>query len=678
MQKRIGKLLVSFVMFTLLVILGNVAEVKAGQGNYTVVFHGNGATSGNMKNQTMGIGVSTRINKITFSRNGYTFAGWSMDKKGTGDLFSNNQNVKNLSEVDGDKITLYAQWKVKEYNINYILNGGTNNSKNPKTYTINTSKIVLAAPSRNGYGFMGWYKDKSLKKQVTTISKGSKGNIKLYAKWAKLHSPTATSGKITGCKVTGKNKVKVTGKVSKLLKSSDDYYYVVKLEPGSTYINSRLARIKKDFNISYTFDTKEDAAVLFGRVALAVKVGGKYKIISNSACVKNPENVAENKNKYFVPATKKGIQFTTHDELKSTGAKNTFFNLPVSYIVSGSKDVPFKYNGKTYHFSNLNAYRLTFSELNKTQVSVTMQILLDWGNGACSNLIAGEARVAGKNYYTWNTRDKAARDEMEAIFAYLASIFGKENCYVSNWILGNEVNACDVWNYRGSMSDDRFVESYAFTYSQLYRAVKSNNKYAKVFTCIDHTWGIETDGMGGRDFINKFSKYVKKYYSGINWNLAYHAYPVPLYDADFWNNEFTSNDENTKYITMKNIDVLTKYIKKHYGSKTRIILSEQGFVAEKGQDIQAAAIALAYYKAACDPMIDAFIIRSYADAPSEVAMGLSMGIKGRKAFNVFKYMDTSKSLNYTNGLLGTIGVNSWSNVVPNFNKKYLTKVYRKE
>ena len=129
---------------------------------------------------------------------------------------------------------------------------------------------------------------------------------------------------------------------------------------------------------------------------------------------------------------------------------------------------------------------------------------------------------------------------------------------------------------------------------------------------------------------------------------------------------------------MKNIDVLTKYIKKHYGSKTRIILSEQGFVAEKGQDIQAAAIALAYYKAACDPMIDAFIIRSYADAPSEVAMGLSMGIKGRKAFNVFKYMDTSKSLNYTNGLLGTIGVNSWSNVVPNFNKKYLTKVYRKE
>ena len=59
-------------------------------------------------------------------------------------------------------------------------------------------------------------------------------------------------------------------------------------------------------------------------------------------------------------------------------------------------------------------------------------------------------------------------------------------------------------------------------------------------------------------------------------------------------------------------------------------------------------------------------------------MGLSMGIKGRKAFNVFKYMDTSKSFKYTNGLLKTIGVKSWSKVVPGFNKKYLTKMYRKE
>ena len=46
-----------------------------------------------------------------------------------------------------------------------------------------------------------------------------------------------------------------------------------------------------------------------------------------------------------------------------------------------------------------------------------------------------------------------------------------------------------------------------------------------------------------------------------------------------------------------------------------------------GQANQAAAIALAYYKAACNPMIDAFIIRSYKDEAHEVAQGLAMGLK---------------------------------------------------
>lgn len=678
MKKKTGKLLVSLVMMMVCIVLFNVSEVKAETGTYTVVFNGNGATSGKMDNQTMEIDTEVAINKSAFSRKGYTFAGWSVDKNGIGDWFSDREVVMNLSDVAGDTVILYAQWEIKVYNIKYRMNGGTNTSKNPRIYTVQTSTITLAIPGRVGYGFMGWYKEKNFKTQVKTIPKGSRGNITLYARWGKLHSATSHSGKITSCKATGKNKVVVKGKVPMLLKSSDDYYYLVKLEPESTYVNSRLARVKKDYSVDFTFNTKEDAAVLFGRVALAVKENGKYKIISNSSYVKNPQDAADNKNKYFVPNTKKGIQFTTHDDLKSTGAKNTFFNLPVSYIVSGSRDVPFTYNGKTYHFSNLNAYRLTFTDLNRLDVNVTMQILLDWGNGACKNLIAKEARVPGKRYYTWNTADKEAKDEMEAIFAYIASAFGKENCYVSNWILGNEVNACDVWNYRGSMSDDKFVKSYAYTYTQLYRAVKSSNKYAKVFTCIDHTWGIETDGLGGKDFLKRFNNYVKKFHEGINWNLAYHAYPVPLYEADFWKNGHTTNDENSKYITMQNIGVLTKYIKNHYGSKTRIILSEQGFTAKKGQDIQAAALALAYYKAACDPMIDSFIIRCYADAPSEVAMGLSMGIKGRKAFNVFKYMDTSKSFKYTNGLLKTIGVKSWSKVVPGFNKKYLTKMYRKE
>lgn len=118
----------------------------------------------------------------------------------------------------------------------------------------------------------------------------------------------------------------------------------------------------------------------------------------------------------------------------------------------------------------------------------------------------------------------------------------------------------------------------------------------------------------------------------VNWNLAYHAYNQPLSDSQFWSGAnasmFTSDANTTTFITMRNIQTLTDYVKNRFGSNTRIILSEQGFSsAYGGQANQAAAIALAYYKAACNPMIDAFIIRSYKDEAHEVAQGLAMGLK---------------------------------------------------
>lgn len=161
----------------------------------------------------------------------------------------------------------------------------------------------------------------------------------------------------------------------------------------------------------------------------------------------------------------------------------------------------------------------------------------------------------------------------------------------------------------------------------------------------------------------------------VNWNLAYHAYNQPLSDSQFWSGAnasmFTSDANTTTFITMRNIQTLTDYVKNRFGSNTRIILSEQGFSSTYGgQANQAAAIALAYYKAACNPMIDAFIIRSYKDEAHEVAQGLAMGLKdanGKKktAYNVFKNMDSSNSLKYTEKVLKS-QVGNWKSLVPGY------------
>ncbi len=72
----------------------------------------------------------------------------------------------------------------KKYKIKYVLKGGKNHKKNPKTYTVKTKTITLKAPNRTGYTFKGWYKDSKYQKRVKKIKKGSKGKVTLYAKWS--------------------------------------------------------------------------------------------------------------------------------------------------------------------------------------------------------------------------------------------------------------------------------------------------------------------------------------------------------------------------------------------------------------------------------------------------------------------------------------------------------------
>lgn len=74
--------------------------------------------------------------------------------------------------------------KPQIYKITYILKGGINNSANPSTYTSETNTIILQAASRDGYRFEGWYRDSACTDRVTQITKGSTGDITLYAKWS--------------------------------------------------------------------------------------------------------------------------------------------------------------------------------------------------------------------------------------------------------------------------------------------------------------------------------------------------------------------------------------------------------------------------------------------------------------------------------------------------------------
>lgn len=601
---------------------------------------------------------------------------------------------KAIAAGDTTAITLYAIWeKASEYKITYKLNKGKNNTANPKTYT-SEDEIKFKKPTRSGYHFVGWYTDSKYKNQISVIEKGSEGSLTLYAKWTKEISPSAKAASLDYLKGTKANTITVSATVSNYVKSSDGYYYLVYVDSNSGKVKKTVGKVKKPEKakgkITFKLNISGHPEYAQGKFAIGIKKSkSAYSVISPKSYVSNPEKLSTNTAAYFVPGTKKGIQATDINELTDTKSKTVFFNLYISDLMRKDSGVEtYKYNGKTYHFNGLYGYVYLVQQCNAKGIQVTAQISID-RNASTQSFITGNSPYAETAYYGWNTDNSTTRRTMEAMFAYLGEKFGKNNCYISNWILGNEVNSASGYYYVGNVSFSKFISMYSEAFRCLYNAVKSSRGSSKVFICLDNCWNQKnafTICYSARSTLESFAAKISDMQKDVNWNLAYHAYNQPLSDSQFWSGAnasmFTSDANTTTFITMRNIQTLTDYVKNRFGSNTRIILSEQGFSSTYGgQANQAAAIALAYYKAACNPMIDAFIIRSYKDEAHEVAQGLAMGLKdanGKKktAYNVFKNMDSSNSLKYTEKVLKS-QVGNWKSLVPGYSTGKISSMYRK-
>ncbi len=601
-----------------------------------------------------------------------------------------NSAAMGTAENSGNVVALYAIWKKNvSYKITYKLNGGKNNASNPKTYT-SEKQVTLKKPTRSGYHFVGWYSDSKFKKKITAIKKGTKGALTLYAKWTPQVKPSSKAATLNSVKGTKVQTITASATVPKYVKSYDEYYYLVYVDSNSGKVKKQAAKVKKPEaakkKITLKLSISKNPEYAQGKFAIAVKKSKTaWSIISSKSYVSNPEKLASNQKAYFLPKTKKGIQSTNISEVTETKSKTAFINIYTSEVMGGGHS--YVYNGKKYYFGELYGLQDFVAQCNAKGIQVTAQISLNKSPNTQS-LITGNSPYGRTAFYGWNTSKSSSRQTMEAMFAYLGEKFGNNSCYVSNWILGNEINSASGYYYVGKVSFSKYISMYSEAFRCLYNAVRSSRGSSKVFICLDNCWrqkNVFDIAYTSKSTLDGFAAAVSKLQKGINWNLAYHAYSQPLTEAQFWssvNAPLLKNDGNTAtFITMHNIQALTNYVKNKFGSKTRIILSEQGYSSSfGGQANQAASMAVAYYKAACNPMIDAFIIRSYRDEPVEVAQGLALGLKDAKGkkktvYNVFKNMDSSSSLKYTGNVLKS-KVGNWKAKVPGYSAKRVSSMYR--
>ena len=118
-------------------------------------------------------------------RENYDFLGWFRVPTG-GD--ANRVDMNASYNVEGT-MTLYAGWAPTEYTITYVLGeNGKNHSDNPGSHNVESDRLPLYAPTREGYNFSGWEVSGidalEIKEDGSVyIPAGLAGEITLTAKW---------------------------------------------------------------------------------------------------------------------------------------------------------------------------------------------------------------------------------------------------------------------------------------------------------------------------------------------------------------------------------------------------------------------------------------------------------------------------------------------------------------
>ncbi len=513
--------------------------------------------------------------------------------------------------------------------------------------------------------------------------------------------------------ITNNTKVEINGNLTGDNTADNNKLYLFELKAYEDNLGSRtdyIGELDRNTTIKTSIDLLEgqENTRLYSKFIIAIKKNNKYYPISNAIYITNSGEIAKSKLPYQDANSKKGllIDMNMLADAFELGVKHAIVNFNLDQILG--EGIDYTYEGKTYHF-NKNAiatYDTTVSTFSNKSMQVTAVVVNSWNNTHKELMYPNVVKNNTAIYYGFNAKTKEGVETTRAIASFLAERYSGDNYNygrVSNWVIGNEINNNENWNYMGPMDVEKYSKEFARSFRVFYTAIKAKSKNARLFFSVDYDWNYPKANKlkyRAKQVIDLISENINTE-GNIDWNLAYHPYPLPLTSANFWDDVNTGQikqDETTAIINFANLHVLTDYLKganfrDTSGKVRRVILSEQGFTSKspdkaEDKDLQAAAFAYAYYIADSDPYIDSFILSRQVDHPVETRDSLYFGLWNtdpavtdkskatdrKKIWAVFKNIDSrTQTLSQTEFAKKIIGINKWSDVIPNFKWKSLEK-----
>ena len=172
---------------------------------YTVHFNANGGTS-EMADQAFTYDVSQALTANAYiAPTGYTFAEWNTivvpNNDNPGTPYTDGQSVSNLTAINGDVVTLYAQWTPITYTVRMYRNHDSNDETyTDQTFTYNVEQTLTAndfTPPSGDYTFAGWNTASdgtgtpyTNPQEVSNLAATQRAIVTLHAHWTQtVHLP---------------------------------------------------------------------------------------------------------------------------------------------------------------------------------------------------------------------------------------------------------------------------------------------------------------------------------------------------------------------------------------------------------------------------------------------------------------------------------------------------------
>ena len=393
---------------------------------------------------------------------------------------------------------------------------------------------------------------------------------------------------------------------------------------------------------------------LYKKFTIVAIQNGVPTAVSNSVYITNPEACATHtaaRRDGGIKGIPPASQLLNANHLTDLGVHQATYNLLLGRITTGG-GINYQYNGKTWSFNAqvVSEYDTVARRLNSQGIQVTFIVLNDLG--ADPTLIHPLARDGvAANYYALNAADQAGAEKLAAVASFLGQRYSNTgHGTVDNWIIGNEVNARQMWNYMQSSDVNQYAAEYAKAFRILYNGLKSENANAQVYVATDQQWSRGSNPAhyyGSRPFLTAFNDFIRSE-GNIDWRLSSHPYNVPLYDPNNWTpTGYATHSQSSRYVTMQNIDVITDFLSQPEmlspsGAVRSLKLSEVGYSSINGEQQQAIAVTYAYLQAANNRYVDGLIISREMDEAAEIIQGMAVGLldgsaRPKLAYDFYKH-----------------------------------------